>query len=459
MLNEQAGNVIAFAGSSIFQREGQLALSETTFFRTNRRRDKPPSIACATPVAVLEREKLRTNVPVILLGGRENTLSIARNLGRQGIPIYVSGKPGCHAMYSRYCRKAFPVPKARSVTDFWSELLLETEHPELADAIVLATCDDSLEFLARYRAELASRYLLQEFLPDLRRAMLDKQATLEMARAVGVPTPSFWPVGPDTDIGSICAEISLPVMVKPLNSQAFAQEFGRKLFIIHDSMEEVEEKVRLSQERGHEVMIVEMIPGPDSQLSSYYTLRTAAGERLFDYTKSIIRRWPVNRGGACFHQSEWLPETADMGRRFFDGIGWQGVGNVEFKRDLRDGKLKIIEVNGRFTAAHRLITAAGAPIDLILYCYLTGQMLPRFDQYSQSLRMWYPARDLLAFLQLRGRGELTFGQWLRSVLARPFVLPNASITDPLPAVAAFWAGFRQVLAHPARVLRRAIPRG
>src|SRR3546814_1295657 len=101
-----------------------------------------------------------------------------------------------------------------------------------------------------------------------------------MARAVGVPTPSFWPVGPDTDIGSICAEISLPVMVKPLNSQAFAQEFGRKLFIIHDSMEEVEEKVRLSQERGHEVMIVEMIPGPDSQLSSYYTLRDRKSTRL-----------------------------------------------------------------------------------------------------------------------------------------------------------------------------------
>lgn len=164
----------------------------------------------------------------------------------------------------------------------------------------------------------------------------------------------------------------------------------------------------------------------------------------------------MNRGGACFHQSEWLPETADMGRRLFDGIGWQGVGNVEFKRDLRDGKLKIIEVNGRFTAAHRLITAAGAPIDLVVYCYLTGQMLPRFDSYSQSLRMWYPARDFLAFLQLRGRGEITFGEWLRSVLTSRFVLPNASITDPWPAVWALWAAGRQALTHPARVLRSAI---
>lgn len=453
-MHERIGH--AFPGSSNFRRERQLAFSETRFSRTHERSDRPSPTVCAAPVVVLEREKLRTDVPVILLGGRENSLSLARNFGRLGVPVYVSGKAGCHAMHSRYCRQAFPVPEARHVADFWSELLLGNEHPRLAGAILLATCDDSLEFVSRYQAELESRYLLQEFLPNLRRAMLDKQETLEMARAAGVPTPSFWPVGRDTDIGSICREISLPVIVKPLNSQAFAQEFGRKLFIIRDSMQEVEEKVRLSQERGHEVMIVEMIPGPDSQLSSYYTFRTATGERLFEYTKSIIRRWPVNRGGACFHQSEWLPETADMGRRLFDGIGWQGVGNVEFKRDLRDGKLKIIEVNGRFTAAHRLITAAGAPIDLVVYCYLTGQMLPRFDSYSQSLRMWYPARDFLAFLQLRGRGEITFGEWLRSVLTSRFVLPNASITDPWPAVWALWAAGRQALTHPARVLRSAI---
>ncbi|HKT86343.1 MAG TPA: hypothetical protein VJQ77_09685 [Novosphingobium sp.] len=434
-----------------------MALSETRFSPNQERRGGPSSAVPALAAVAPGRGGLRTDVPVILLGGSENTLSITRNLGRLGIPIYVSGEAGCHAMRSRHCRKAFPVPKARHVADFWAELLLGTEHPCFSGAIVLATCDDSLEFVARYQSELERRYLLQQFLPNLRRAMLDKQATLELARSVGVPTPSFWPVDKDTDIDEICAQIALPVIVKPLNSQAFAQEFGRKLFIIRDSMQEVEEKVRLSQERGHEVMVVEMIPGPDSLLSSYYTFRTATGERLFEYTKSIIRRWPVNRGGACFHQSEWLPETADMGRRLFEGIGWQGIANVEFKRDLRDGKLKIIEVNGRFTAAHRLITEAGAPIDLIVYCHLTGQVPPCFDSYSQSLRMWYPARDFLAFLQLRGRGELSFGEWLRSVLARPFVLPNASITDPWPAVRAFWMTCGQVVSQPARVLRRAIP--
>jgi hypothetical protein len=101
-------------------------------------------------------------------------------------------------------------------------------------------------------------------------------------------------------------------MVKPLHSYSFMEAFGRKLFIVRDSVQEVAEKVELCLSRGHSVMIVEMIPGPDDLLSSYYTYRTAQGRLLYDYTKSIIRRWPVNRGGACFHQSERLPETAEL---------------------------------------------------------------------------------------------------------------------------------------------------
>lgn len=196
--------------------------------------------------------------------------------------------------------------------------------------------------------------------------------------------------------------------------------------------------MQLCRERGHKVMVVEMIPGPDSLLSSYYTYRTSNGALLYNYTKSIIRRWPVNRGGACFHQSEWLPETAEMGRRMFDGIGWQGIGNVEFKRDLRDGQLKIIEVNGRLTAGHPLVTRGGAPIDLIIYCHLTGQPLPHFDSYSQTMRLWEPLRDFMAFLQLRRTGELGFRGWI-SIVAQKIILPFC-IDDPLPGLAEF-SGF------------------
>ena len=53
---------------------------------------------------------LYTAAPLLLLGGKENGLSIARHLGRLGVTIRASGGGTCWAMYSRYCKQSFPVP-------------------------------------------------------------------------------------------------------------------------------------------------------------------------------------------------------------------------------------------------------------------------------------------------------------------------------------------------------------
>lgn len=395
-----------------------------------------------------------TSRPVLLLGGGASTLAAARSLGAAGIPVYASGRTGCRAMHSRHCRMALPVLNDMDASQFWEKLLIATPDPKLAGCLIMVGCDESLEFVETHEKALRERYVVEEFLPEMRRAMLDKLDTLTLARKAGVPTPNFWPINAAEDVLAIRGELRFPVMVKPLNSLTFMKEFGRKLFIVREDFEEVVEKVRLCQERGHKVMVVEMIPGPDSLLSSYYTYRTTNGALLYNYTKSIIRRWPVNRGGACFHQSEWLPETAEIGRRMFEGIGWQGIGNVEFKRDTRDGQLKIIEVNGRLTAGHPLVTRGGAPIDLIIYCHLTGQALPRFDSYSQTLRLWDPLRDFMAFWQLRQAGELGFRGWLRSIFAQKIILSYFCLDDPRPGFSEFSGLLTKMLRAPLTIRRK-----
>jgi D-aspartate ligase len=392
--------------------------------------------------------------PVVLLGGRENCLAVTRNLGRLGIKVYVSGRKGCHALYSRHCNRAFPVERGISAEQAWHQLLLGGPPPELRGAVVFALCDESLEFLAAHHDALGQRYKLPAFSLDLSMAMLDKRETLIRARAAGVPTPNFWVVDTPDDLAAIRNDIQTPVMVKPLNSRAFVDKFGCKLFIVDGGFDEVVEKVELCHAHGIKVMLMEMIPGPDSLLSSFNTCRTASGKMLYEYTKSVIRRWPINRGGGTCHQSIWLPETAAMGRKLFDMIGWQGIGNVEFKRDMRDGQLKIIEVNGRFTAAQRLITEAGAPIDLIVYCHLTGQPQPHFDSYSQTKLFWYPLRDFFAFLQMRRAGQITFAEWLRSLDVRSLLLSVASWRDPLPSMVLAWSSLRIFASAPAKYLNK-----
>ena len=114
-------------------------------------------------------------------------------------------------------------------------------------------------------------------------------------------------------------------------------------------------------------------------------------------------------------------------------MGLRGLGNVEFKRDARDGRLKLIECNHRFTAATGLLRAAGADLPLFVYNRLLERPLPQIEGYRTGLTMWYPMRDLRAFLAYRRQGELSTFAWLRSIIGRHHY-PVTSASDPRPAL-------------------------
>jgi D-aspartate ligase len=379
---------------------------------------------------------LDTSTPVLLLGGGSNGVSVVRNFNALGIQVSMSGDSGSWGLASRHCHKAYPIPAGKTQSDYWSDLLLTSDRG-LDGHIIIALCDDSIAFMCVNKAALEQRYILEGFDADLRSAMLDKKETLEIARRAGVPTPDFWTVRTLADLEKIRDKMTFPVMVKPIHSHLFIPIFGRKLFIIESDFDEVHEKVELAFEHGLEIMVVEMIPGPDNLLSSYYTYIDEDGTSLFDYTKCVIRRYPVNRGGGCYHKSVWLPETAEMGRKFFSSVAWRGMGNIEFKHDPRDGQLKVIECNPRFTAAHRLVVAAGLPIDEMIYRQLTGQPVPTRRQIDRDLRMWNPVRDALSFRELNRRGELGFFEWVQSIFTGRKVMPLFSFTDPMPSAVRF----------------------
>jgi len=142
-------------------------------------------------------------------------------------------------------------------------------------------------------------------------------------------------------------------------------------------------------------------------------------------------------GEACYHITDWNPEVRDLGLKLFRHVRLRGLGNVEFKRDLRDGKLKIIECNARFTAANALVKAAGLDLALLSYNKLTGRPLPAMDRYRSGLTLWLPTQDFLACLDLRRQGKITLAGWLLGVL-RPQHFQFLSWRDPLPAIVGAW---------------------
>lgn len=382
--------------------------------------------------------------PVVIVGGAANALSIARSLSRYGVEVYAINKPTAPVRYSRYS-KWIPIQSDENLGDAWTEFLLGPQSEHFGGALLLAGNDIALEIFAEHRAALEEKFLLDESNVKAQICMLNKLSTYRAAREAGVETPRFWTVGSHEDLLSLRDSLVYPLLVKPELSHVFTKKFRGKFFVANN-FEEVCEAFQKVQQGHVDCMLVEKIPGLDDKGCSYYTYMDEQGRPLFDFTKRVIRRFPVNMGRACYHITDYNPEVREEALKLFRHVGLRGLAMVEFKRDARDGRLKLIEVNARFADPTVLLARSGFDLARLVYNRAIGLPQEQLKTYKTGMRLWHPIEDFMAFLQLRRQGQLTFFQWVASLMHRQ-MLPRFRWSDPLPSLCSEWNRLKRNLAR------------
>lgn len=368
---------------------------------------------------------------VIILGGGHNSLSIATSLGSRGINVFSLNHPGSLVSYSRYASD-IALPREEKFVIEAERYLKGTDSDSLRGSVLLAASDEGLKMIAMNRSNLAERFLLDASDTNAQLQMLDKLSTYQAAREAGVPTPKFWSVRTVDEAEEARSSMQFPIIVKPHHSYLFESRHKRK-YIEIDDFDGLADALSEIRACGTEALLMEKIPGPDHLLCSYYTYIDESGAALFDFTKRVIRRYPKNMGLATYAVTDYVPELKDLSLRLFHHVGLRGIGNVEFKRDERDGQLKLIECNARFTAADKLMRKSGLDLAWFVYSRIVGLPLPDMSRFEVGCRMWDPIRDFMAFRELTNLDELTVPEWLKSIM-RPTCLPVYSVGDPLPSL-------------------------
>jgi predicted ATP-grasp superfamily ATP-dependent carboligase len=385
---------------------------------------------------------LAGHAPAVLLGGENIAVSAARSLSRlEGARVYALGDASEPVRASRHCYEFVDVGARKGVADRYLEWL-STDGPR--EGAVLPCDDDGLEMIARNRALLVDwGYSPIEADDEVLLAMLDKDRTYELSRKAGVPTPRTATLHSMDDAVAAADAFSYPCALKPLSSHAFAQHFGilKKVVLVSDRDEMLREFER-TLEVGVEMLATEIVPGGDDQYFSYYSYIDDRGEPLYHFCKRKLRQWPVHFGLTTYHLTIWDRRVAELGLKFFQGVGLRGVGNVEFKRDPRDGEYKIIECNHRFTAASDLVRHAGIDMPVIAYRRALGMPVEPVRGYRVGVRMWHPVEDLRSLRGYREEGSLGTGEYLRSLWHRQH-FPLLSADDPGPSMASIGVKLRR----------------
>ena len=370
-------------------------------------------------------------VGVVLQASGPNALGIIRALGREGVPVMATDHdPRAMGLRSRHAAEVVLPDPVDAPGQFVDQLAVLGESLA-ARGVLFPTHDEAIEAIGPHEERL-SRWFDMPWSPwDHLRPYLDKSAQHAAARRIGFPVPATVEPADEADLASAIHELRFPVILKPrVDPAGFKRAFGRQVLEAADGEELREQWHRAAV---HMPQVCEVIPGGDDCLWTLGSYRDAAGRPLASFTGRKLRQWPPGFGTARAAEAWWDPGLAGRCHALLDEMGFHGISQVEVKRDPRDGRDHLIEVNPRSWLWISLATEVGVNIPLAAYLDTTGAPRTWPEGHRSDVRWVLSARHLPATA-----AEVRQGRWGRgaaaSTLRPPVVDGVLSLADPLPGV-------------------------
>ena len=391
------------------------------------------------------QRRLAAVPPAVVLPVSGGTgLGIVRNLGSLGIPVIaMDSEPAALGLASRY---AIPLTCHDPRRSSEEALIQDLERLGAAlpqRAVLFPAFDDHVWAFSRHAERLQRHYLLPQAGWDVMQRVADKEQQLQAALEAGVDLPLTAYVHGPEDLDRAAAGMRYPALFKPTQPQEMRRRFGYKVIPVPTAADLVPayERARVCGT----LILQETVPGDDEAFYTCGVYQDASSRPLGVFVSRKVRQHPRGFGEARVAESDWVDEVAATTLHLLSELSFHGVSGTEYKRDPRDGRLKLMEVNARHWLHHPLATAAGINLSLIAYSDALGRPMEAGRQVD-GIRWVDWSHEVPDSLAELARGEMSLRTCL-SGLRNVQVDALCSIGDPAPAV-------RQLVNMVARRLRR-----
>lgn len=358
-------------------------------------------------------------------------LAIVRNLGRNG--VYVTTMDHQPSVYgiSRFSKEAKIVPHFEKEEDALVQYLIDYGKEQEAKPVLFLSSPSYLKFFQRHFQLLKNHYLFPMDKPDLLSTLMDKKKVLDFADEYKIPTPKVLNLEEDAFLERCTDEIGYPCLIKPKNSLSFFEKYGKNLFKILSEEELIK---KLEELRGEDVFVQSIIPGPESNsysIGCYY----GPDSHLMGFTTTEkIRQWPNNFGSTSYLKQKWIPQLVPLSYKFFDGLGYRGFVQAEFKRDEFTGIIYLVDITPSFVDCTELFSSLGFEIPLMYYLDSIGQDIPKkFINYDSNLHWKHKYKDLKAIFSYLNYNQMSIFQILTDNKIR-HTSSTWAIDDPGPGM-------------------------
>jgi D-aspartate ligase len=388
-------------------------------------------VAARTGPAAVGQRGATGKAGALVIGGGYRSLGVVRSLGRRGVPVWVLSDAHRLAATSRYCQRSLPWPLGGEAKQV--QFLLNLARREDLDGWVLFPSEDeSAALIARYHDVLAARFRLTSPNWEVIRWAYDKRLTYQLAEQVGVDYPwTYYPADREC-LRTLACEF--PVVLKPAIKQDFNAFTHAKAWLAPDRRALLDGYASAARLVAPElIMVQERIPGSGAAQYSYAAL-CQNGRVLVSLVVRRTRQYPLEFGRASsFVESVEEPAVEESAERLLQAIGYSGLVEVEFKRDERDGRYKLLDLNPRVWGWHTLGQRAGVDFSYLTWQWVNEGAIPRLRGVPGA-RWIRLLTDVPAAVAALWRGETSLWEYLSS-LRLPLELAIYASDDPLPALA------------------------
>lgn len=371
-------------------------------------------------------------IAVVLQASGPNALGIIRSLAGDGVPVMATDRdPLAMGLRSRHARTMVLPDPVDEPGEFIAHL--EVLGRSLATrGVLFPTHDEAIEVIGPHAQRLAEWFDMPWSPWAYLEQYIDKAGQHAAAHRIGFPVPITIEPDDASDVRAAIPEMRFPVVLKPrVDPAGFKRTFGRQVLEASGG-----EALLAQWDRAgiHRPQVSEVIPGGDDTLWTLGSYRDADGRPLASFTGRKLRQWPPNFGTARAAEAWWDPGFAARGHALLDEMGFHGISQVEVKRDPRDGRDYLIEVNPRSWLWISLATKVGVNLPLAAYLDAIGEPRTWPEGHRSDVRWMLSAKHLPATT-----GEVRRGRWGRRAAAgtlKPPVIDGVlSLTDPMPGVA------------------------
>jgi predicted ATP-grasp superfamily ATP-dependent carboligase len=317
-------------------------------------------------------------------GNQRSTLAATRALGAAGYKVAV-GESTHQSMagVSRFCAKSFRYP---SPTEQPARFVEWIQQEVTAKGVpVMATTDVAMQRLCIPLVGTDSGCMMPS--PAAWAIAYDKRKTHLIARRF-LPCPKTWMVNDSDRIENIADSVRFPAAIKPRYSR-YLDGIGCRIGNVTyaASRDELIWRYREMQAHTPSPIVQEKIDGPGEGLF----VLLWHGELIASFAHRRLREKPASGGQSVLSESVPTdPKLLVHACELLNSIGWHGVAMLEFKRDKRDGKPKLIEINGRLWGSLQLAIDAGVDFPVMLLRLARGEHVAPTVNYRVGIRnRWF----------------------------------------------------------------------